>query len=56
MSLSGSRDSGVIGAMPSCLEPWDRGGEGGRGVDKKVGAGWGWKVLLSEEFGLLGRQ
>lgn len=48
--------SGVIGAMPSRLEPWDRGGEVGRGVDKKVGARWGWKVLLSEEFGLLGRQ
>lgn len=22
-------------------------------MDKKVGARWGWKVLLSEEFGLL---
>lgn len=42
--------------MPSGLEPWVGGGEGGRGVDKQVGAGWGWKVLLNEEFGLLGRQ
>lgn len=42
--------------MPSRLEPWDRGAEGGRGVDKKVGAGWGWKVLLSEEFRFLRRQ